>query len=583
MFLATTALDDFWDKTQKDGIFLGDWCRLYAKQGDYADMEWKTLEYIWKDEKEIDYGIRYCDDVYNHAIDVLSSILNKIHGLNKDLRYWDIVLRPWLFQYIQIIYDKYRHLKLAKEKYPNIYTYTLHESSYSFVNTSLMSLTKIIDSDLYNLQLYSQIAKFLEINSKDIEYDYVKDDLDITIKTKSLKEKFLLSITKIANKIFNKKSVLMVSPYFKHRPLLKYLTLSLKSKFLFVFDNFNYALSVSNKINLSQRKIFFENILFQNEFERILFKTLVYSFPSIYLENYIDFRDHVLKLPIEKSKVIYSANAIHTNEIFKFYIAENHKNLLIVYAQHGGGIGLDKINISEEIETQICDIYFTYGWQRKNTRVLPQCAIKKNSYFLKKYSNIVLVMTVLPRYFYRFMYLADSSKMLRYIYNNQIFVKEFDLFSYLTIRPYMQDYGWDIKKRLLEVNSNLTFDNKTNYYKQIKKARLVVFDHMHTGYLETLSANIPTVIFISEDIYCFRESAMPYIKILNDANILFYDPIKAASFINANYDDIEKWWYSSKTQQAREKFCYQYIRTSNNWVNEWIIEFNKILEKNARN
>jgi putative transferase (TIGR04331 family) len=143
----------------------------------------------------------------------------------------------------------------------------------------------------------------------------------------------------------------------------------------------------------------------------------------------------------------------------------------------------------------------------------------------------------------------------------------------------MEDYNWNIKERLLEINKNLKFDNKTNYYKQIKSARLVVFDHMHTGYLETLSMNIPTVIIIPKNIYYFRDSAKEYIKMLKDVKILFEDPIEASKFVDNIYDDINTWWLSKDVQDAKEKFCYNYARTSKNWADEWIKEFTKVLEK----
>jgi hypothetical protein len=38
-----------------------------------------------------------------------------------------------------------------------------------------------------------------------------------------------------------------------------------------------------------------------------------------------------------------------------------------------------------------------------------------------------------------------------------------------------------------------------------------------------------------------------------------------------------------KVQKAREKFCYYYARTSDDWAEDWMKEFNNILEENARN
>lgn len=137
------------------------------------------------------------------------------------------------------------------------------------------------------------------------------------------------------NKIFNKNSVLVVNPYFKENSLLKFISLSLKSKFLFIFDNLSYDIKVYKEIDILERKSYLKKKLSHNDFKSLIIETLIYNFPSIYLESFCDFRNKVLDLAIKKSKVIYSANAIHGNEIFKFYVAENYKELLITYGQHG--------------------------------------------------------------------------------------------------------------------------------------------------------------------------------------------------------------------------------------------------------
>lgn len=578
IFLATTALEAFWDKNSKNGLFLGEWCKLYSKRNSYKSIYWDTLEYIWQDEKEIDNGIIYCEAIYQNILKKLHNSLNTYHNLNQDLRYWDIILKPWLLPYIQIIYDKYRHIKLAQEKYVNIYTYSLDEDSYSFINTPSIFLQKITTSDEYNLQLYSQIIQFLEIENRTKKLETEDNNLNIEFKS-SNKEKLLRFISKIVNKVFNKDSILMVSPYFKYNSLKKYIALSFQSNFLLVFDNLSYDIKVDTKINLPKRiELFRNNSL--DEFKNLVYKTLIYNFPTIYLEGFLDFRTKVLKLPIEKSKIIYSTNALHGNEIFKFYVAENYKKLLITYGQHGGNIGIDKVNIPEEIEKSFCDIYFTYGWRDKKTKVLPRELEIINSFDNEK---IIYIMTVLPRYFYRFVYQEDSAKILDYIENTKEFLKSFNLISKLTIRPYMQDYQWSIKERLLEINSDLKFDNHANYYKQIQDAKIVIFDHMHTGYLETLSMNIPTVIIIPQNIYHFRESAKPYIQLLKDVNILFENPIEAAEFVEIVYGNVASWWQSDNVQRVREEFCYQYARTSSSWADDWVEEFNSILKKNARN
>jgi hypothetical protein len=48
--------------------------------------------------------------------------------------------------------------------------------------------------------------------------------------------------------------------------------------------------------------------------------------------------------------------------------------------------------------------------------------------------------------------------------------------------------------------------------------------------------------------------------------------------INYISENPEVWWNSDEVQEARKKFLHQYARTSENWVEKWIKEFDKILD-----
>ena len=51
--------------------------------------------------------------------------------------------------------------------------------------------------------------------------------------------------------------------------------------------------------------------------------------------------------------------------------------------------------------------------------------------------------------------------------------------------------------------------------------------------------------------------------ILKQNKILFNDPAKLSKFINSNYYDIEKWWFSSEIQSIVKNFKNKYIYSEN--------------------
>jgi putative transferase (TIGR04331 family) len=40
----------------------------------------------------------------------------------------------------------------------------------------------------------------------------------------------------------------------------------------------------------------------------------------------------------------------------------------LLYHQHGGGYGIDKVHAFEDYETRVSDYYFTWGWSSPNHR-----------------------------------------------------------------------------------------------------------------------------------------------------------------------------------------------------------------------
>lgn len=577
-FLATTSLNKFWNKQAKNGIFLGEWCKIYSKKKEYEQLNFDTLKYIWSDLEELDNAFEFCDKLYPKLLSYISNILNKYHDTNHTNDYWDIILRPWLYQYIHVIYDKYRHIKLAKDTYKDIYTYTLDENSYEFVSNCENFLSHVGKNDKYNLQIYSQIIKHLNINNTSKEY--TKKTINTSIIYKSTKkERIRRYLTRNLNKILNKKQVLIVNPCFKQNTNKRIAKLSLYSNFLFVFDQFYYDFNFELNGDIKERQKLFNmnNAASNTEFETILYGTLLYNFPLLYLEGYELFNSYVKKLSIETPDIIYSANALRNKDIFNFYLASHREKLIFTYGQHGGGYGIDKRNTPEEIERKLSDIYFTFGWKSDKTKVLPLSEYNSTS---NGKSSIIYIMTEKPRYLFNFSYLGDSSKGLIYINNSLNFLKSLNqnIKQDLVIRPYMQKYGWNIKERLMDIDKNFVLDNKIDFYEQISSSKLNIFDHLHTSYLESLSMNKPTIIVLPKTIYNFRDTTKKYFKTLEELKILFYDTEEAARFIDTIYLDIDKWWLSKDIQEFRKVFCSEFIRTSSTWDNEWINTFKNILE-----
>ena len=582
VFLCTTALEDTWDASADKLLFLGEHCRLFDKKKYYEKLNYQIFKYIWSDEREIDRALKYCIDIFDEIVEKLAELLNDHHGVNYSIKYWQDILSPWLQYYILTIYDRYMHIKMAYMEYKGLYTNILSEDDFNFTATTKDFFEHAHSDDYFNLQLYSQVVKFLNLKSNVISINHPRIQTKIEIgNTKPLIKKALGVVSSVLNRLNFNKKVVIVSPYFKFHAIRHCLKLFIYSKFRIVFDNMNYPISINVQPNLNIRKELFYNIKFTDEFKNFLFYSFIQNFPIIYLEAYKYFDKKVDEIKLKLPKIVYSANALYFNEVYRFFCAKYRKDIVVAYGQHGGNYGINKIDIGEEVQSKFCDIYYTFGWKKERKC----CGILSLQPLLKRGNNnkINLVMTCMPRYLNYIGYTEEGAKMLQYIENTKAFLNKLKYDSLLNIRTYHRDYGWNVKNRLLECGKKLFFDTKTNYYKQISSSRLNVFDHMHTGYLKSLSLNKPTIIFIAKGVYSFREEVKPYINELIDAKILFIGAEECADFINKNYEKIEMWWNTKEVQNAKNLFLNKYFRTSSNWVEEWIKEFDMLLESGCTN
>jgi putative transferase (TIGR04331 family) len=98
-----------------------------------------------------------------------------------------------------------------------------------------------------------------------------------------------------------------------------------------------------------------------------------------------------------------------------------------------------------------------------------------------------------------------------------------------------------------------------------------------TTYLETFSANYPTVLFWNPNHWELRPSAKPFFDELRKVGILHDTPESAAEKVNEIFKDPQSWWNQIEIQEILNDFNYHFLRTSDNWLHEWKHEFQDIV------
>ena len=96
--------------------------------------------------------------------------------------------------------------------------------------------------------------------------------------------------------------------------------------------------------------------------------------------------------------------------------------------------------------------------------------------------------------------------------------------------------------------------------KLITQCRIYVSTYNATTFLESLSLNVPTIMFWNPEHWELREEAKPYFQGLLNIGILHYTHQSAAKYVVDVWDHVEGWWAQEDLQQVSMGFGNQYSR-----------------------
>ena len=128
----------------------------------------------------------------------------------------------------------------------------------------------------------------------------------------------------------------------------------------------------------------------------------------------------------------------------------------------------------------------------------------------------------------------------------------------------------------IENNQIMRSYKSTTLEKELQQAKLTIHCVPQTTYLETISADIPTICYWNPDDNLIREDLQIYFDALIDAGIVHYSPESAAVKVNEISNDPTKWWYSKSVRKARKYFQDNVCFTSHDAIDQWSQYINSI-------
>ena len=328
-----------------------------------------------------------------------------------------------------------------------------------------------------------------------------------------------------------------------------------------------------------KRKAIAASTLPDSVVNRALSARVALGAPVELVESYHDFASWADTAANSSLRLLYTANAHQSSVAFRHLaFAQRRLGTHLAIHQHGGGYGVDPQHLGEEHDVALADSFFSWGWQLhpsvQNVRPLPTAMPRRRH---ESRTDEILVMSLpVTTHFYRLQAFVEPSQVAKCVDETIVFMSE--LADTMQVR--LRSSGADSfpVNRLHASSAGITIDDgRQSGVAAASRAGLVIHNYLGTSWLETLAMNVPTVCFIPPDIHRFRSAAQPFADAFMRVGILHYSGVEAARFVNSLKGDPSSWWNSSEVQEARQAFVARYANFSENWLEAWMNEFERIL------
>lgn len=158
-FLVTTGLEEGW--SDQDHLFLlGDWCYLHSKKDKLQKKDCFIQSYHWNSFEKFNIDYQYLQLLYEKTLLALAEQLNTLHHESYSLRYWRIIVGPWLFYFIHAVYDRWETLTNALKTNTFSGTIYLKIPDVLVVPNGMTDFIRMFLNDEWNHYIFQKILEF---------------------------------------------------------------------------------------------------------------------------------------------------------------------------------------------------------------------------------------------------------------------------------------------------------------------------------------------------------------------------------------------------------------------------------------
>jgi putative transferase (TIGR04331 family) len=576
VFLATTALREFWDERARL-VFLDlppdRWMRR-------ADPGCDVLPNPWLDRERFQTAATYLDRCGEDVLATLAEYLNRVHGRSCSLRYWRVLLGNWLLNYLHATYDRFVRLNDAFARYPDLQTTVLAPECFRVPTRARDMIVGLKNSDLLNLQLISQLLLAMGHSFESRQ----PNDARRPSRTQhgGGRRAARRSLHQIAERLARSVRASGPDAILYRMEIMDHATawrLALASGFHIV----PMALRPPGPeiaAVLDDRRLGLAALRSDDTFQRVALQCMPQYLPTFVLEGYEATRTRALAGWRRMPRVIVTATGWNYDEAFQLFAAEaSETGSTLMGVQHGAGYGYSREWPSERHERRSSDAYIAWGWaddeagadvsNLPNPKLSRFCAAPRRP--RGRRVQTLFVSAGNKQYQTRF----NSSP--QGALNREYFGGQLRFLAALTeparramrFRP-RPGVAHPLRQQIAQTYAELGWDEGRTYYESLADASFVVVDHPGSAMLEPLAADVPTILFWNPCHWEMRPAAQPYFDLLREARILHDSPEAAARHFHTVMGEESGWWRKPSVRRARQAFIRRFALVDTGWQASWL-------------
>lgn len=563
-FLVTTALEETW-RDDKPVLFLGEWCRLHGRKDRWAPLDAGVLPYHWDDRAKLYADYRYLQELYERLLADLAHQLNQIHAVDHGVRYWRILIGPWVGYFTQMLFDRWASIQQAVSQYELTGTVVLTGQEETLVPNDMADFIRLFLGDEWNHHLYAAILQQFTKVPCIKQTRRGRKDVPKTVPAIAWKRQVRRTLAswyaRAASVLTRDQDAFFLATYLPYRDEMRlHRRLGQVPQLWCLVPPDRVVVEWGRR----QWVVAGES---RSEFETCVRALIPRQIPTAYLEGYGQLVEQTVDLPWpKKPKLIWTSNSAIADDVFKAWAADKvEQGAPLVIGQHGGLYGVGRWFFLEDHEIAISDCYLSWGWtEAGQPKVKPVGQFKHKLPLGVRHAGqpgALLVGAITPRQSYVMGSSMVSGQWLDYFNDQCAFVEHLPqpIQDALIVRLYSPDWGWDQVRRWREHFPDLHMDEgQSNIDDLIRQSRICISTYNATSYLELFTMNVPTVIYWNPNHWEQRDSAIPYFEDLKRVGIFHETPESAARHVAAIWDNVDVWWTSPVVREVLERFKQRY-------------------------